>query len=143
MATLELIPKVPVLIVQTAVFLANIVVVKKLFVDPYLKLQDRREAMTIGKQEGATKILGECETISRNVTAKLEAAYAEAAAAREVVRSNTTLKKTQMLKTAATEARSYVEAIEKEIQQEVAREKQKIPAIVNLLTQEFYERTLS
>ena len=143
MATLELIPKVPVLIVQTGVFLANIAVVKTLFVDPYLKLQDRRDAMTIGNQEGATKILGECEAISRNVTSKLEAAYAEAAAAREVVRASTVAKKTQMLKTAETEARAYVDAIEKEIQQEVAREKQKIPAIVNSLTQEFYEQTLS
>jgi F0F1-type ATP synthase membrane subunit b/b' len=143
MATLELIPKVPVLIVQTGVFLANIVVVKKLFVDPYLKLQDRRDAMTIGNQEGATKILAECETITRNVTTKLEAAYAEAAAAREVVRASTLTKKTEMLKAAEAEARAYVEAIEKDIQQEVAREKQKIPAIVNSLTQEFYEQTLS
>jgi F0F1-type ATP synthase membrane subunit b/b' len=143
MATLELIPKVPVLIVQTGVFLANIVVVKKLFVDPYLKLQDRRDAMTIGNQEGATKILSECESITRNVTSKLEDAYAEAAAAREVVRGNTIAKKTQILKAAETEARTYVAAIEKEIQLEVAREKQKIPAIVNSLTQEFYEKTLS
>jgi len=143
MATLELIPKVPVLIVQTGVFLANIVVVKKLFVDPYLKLQDRRDAMTIGNQEGATKILAECESITRNVTTKLEAAYAEAAAAREVVRTNTLAKKTEMLKTAEAESRAYVEAIEKDIQQEVAREKQKIPAIVDSLTQEFFEQTLS
>lgn len=143
MATLELIPKVPVLIVQAGVFLANIAVVKTLFVDPYLKLQDRRDAMTIGNQVGATKILGECEAISRNITSKLEAAYSEAAAAREVVRASTIAKKTQMLKTAETEARAYVDAIEKEIQQEVAREKQKIPAVVNSLTQEFYEQTLS
>jgi F0F1-type ATP synthase membrane subunit b/b' len=143
MATLELIPKVPVLIVQTGVFLANIVVVKKLFVDPYLKLQDRRDAMTIGNQEGATKILSECEQITRSVTTKLESAYAEAAARREVVRATTLAKKTEMLRTAETEARAYVEAIEKDIQQEVAREKQKIPAIVNSLTQEFYDQTLS
>jgi len=143
MATLELIPKVPVLIVQTGVFLANIVVVKKLFVDPYLKLQDRRDAMTVGNQEGAAKILSECESITRNVTAKLETAYTELALVREQVRNSTLKKKTEILKLAETEARSYVEAIEKEIQEEVAREKQKIPAIVNSLTQEFYDRTLS
>lgn len=143
MATLELVPKIPVLIVQTGVFLANIVVVKQLFVAPFLKMKDRRDALTIGNQEVAVKILAECETLTKDISSKLDVAYTEAAAARENIRATALVKKTGIIKAAEAEARSYIESIEKEINQEVANEKQKIPAIVNSLTQEFYQRTLS
>ena len=43
MASLELVPHPDVLVVQAGVFLANFVVVKKLLVEPYLTVRDKRE----------------------------------------------------------------------------------------------------
>lgn len=143
MATLELVPKIPVLLVQAGVFLANIVIVKQLFVAPFLKLKDRRDALTVGNQDVAVKILAECETLTKEISTKLDAAYTDAAVTRESIRATALGKKTEVIKSAEAEGRSYVDSIEKEIKREVEIEKQKIPAIVNSLTQEFYLRTLS
>lgn len=143
MATLELVPKIPVLLVQAGIFLANIVIVKQLFVAPFLKLKDRRDALTIGNQDVAVKILAECEALTKEIAAKLDAAYTNASITRESIRAASLVKKTEVIKGAEAEARAFVDSIETEIKREIESEKQKIPAIVNSLTQEFYQRTLS
>lgn len=143
MASLELIPKVPVLIAQTGVFLANVFVVKKLFVDPYLSVKDRRDALTVGSTGNAVKILQEADQLAKDISNKVEAAYSEASAAREAQRNQALAKKTDIIKAADDEARRHIESIEKQIKQEVQTERQKIPAIVNTLTQEFYQKTIS
>jgi F-type H+-transporting ATPase subunit b len=143
MASLELIPKVPVLIAQTGVFLANVFVVKKLFVEPFLAVKDRRDAMTVGSTDHAKKILQEADQLANDITNKVETAYSQASAAREAQRNQALSRKTDLIKAADDEARRHIESIEKQIRQEVEGERQKIPAIVNSLTQEFYTKTIS
>lgn len=143
MASLELIPKVPVLIAQTGVFLANVFVIKKLFVEPFLSVKDRRDAATVGSADHAVKILQEADRLASDITSKVETAYTQASAAREAQRNQALAKKTDLIKAADDEARRHIESIEKQIKQEVESERQKIPAIVNSLTQEFYTKTIS
>ena len=56
MSGLNLVPNPTVLAVQAGVFMANIFVIKKLWLDPYLRVYEKRQANTTGSQTDAEKI---------------------------------------------------------------------------------------
>ncbi len=143
MATLNLVPNPTVLAVQAGVFLANLIVVKKLLVEPYLTVRDRREALTVGSKDEAQKILGDCEKISLDMAARLSGAADEAKKEREKIRDAANVKRNAALTAAAAEAKKLVAEVEKQIQQDLVGEKAKVPAIVKSLTDEVYKLALA
>lgn len=70
MADFNLMPVPKVLIVQVGIFIANTFVVKKLVLDPYRRLKERRKALTERRQQQAQQRIQE-------LTAKLEALRAQ------------------------------------------------------------------
>jgi F0F1-type ATP synthase membrane subunit b/b' len=143
MAAVNLVPNPAVLVVQAGVFLVNLVLVKKLYVEPYLRVRDRREAMTVGSRDEAARALAECDTVAQALEARLNAAMTDAKKARDRVREAALTKRTDMLSAAEAEARQAVDAVERQIQQEVATERAKVPAVVASLTDEVYKLALA
>ena len=143
MATLNLVPDPGVLVVQGGIFLVAMGVVKTLFVGPYLKVRERREAATVGSKDEAIKALAEADAISRMIEDRLAAAASEAKAARERVRDAATAKRDQLLAAATAEANAAVAAVERQIQQDVAAERTKVPGVVAQLTDEVYKLALA
>jgi F-type H+-transporting ATPase subunit b len=143
MASLNLVPDPEVLVVQAGVFLVALGVVKKLYVEPYLKVRERREAATIGSKDEAAQTLVECAKISNQIEARLAAAAVEAKAARETVKVAALERQAAIMATATAEANATVAAVEQQIQRELAGELAKIPAVVSQLTDEVYKLALA
>jgi F0F1-type ATP synthase membrane subunit b/b' len=143
MATLNLIPNPPVLAVQAGIFLLNIVVVKKLMLEPYLKIRDRRDQLTVGSKDSAEKATREADTATAEIHTRLTGAATEAKAEREKLREVALERKATIVTKAEAEARATVAAAETEIKQAMAQEKTKVPAIVKQLTDEVYRLALA
>ena len=143
MASLELVPHPSVLAVQVGVFLANLVVVKKLWVEPYLLVKERRQKLTVGSKDEATRLLAEAEKVAEEINSKLLTAASEAKASREGVREAALQRRTQILAAADAEAKAYVGTVERQVKEELMRERGKVPAVVHKLTDEVYTLALS
>ncbi len=143
MASLNLIPDPQVLAVQVGVFLVNAVVIKKLFVEPYLRVNDRREAATIGGKDSALKMLDACETLTSEIETRLNSASDEAKRSREYTREKAQKQRTEIVKSAETEAKSVIAEVEATIKREIATERAKIPQVVSALVNEVYSQALA
>ena len=142
MASLNLVPNSPVLVVQAGIFLANLAIIKKLYVDPYLTVRDRRDALTLGNKDAAMAALDQAEATQQKITTTLSNAADAAKKSRDSLRAIAIEKRNVILAAAESEAKAEIDAVEKRIQSELAAEKAKIPAIVVLLTQEVYQLAL-
>lgn len=143
MASLNLVPNPTVLAVQAGLFLVNCFVVKKLYVEPYLRVRDRREALTVGSKDEAVRALSESDALAQKIEARISAAMLEAKAERERIRQVALANRDTLVADATAESRRNVEAVERQIQQEVAGERLKIPQIVASLTAEVYKLALA
>lgn len=143
MASLNLVPDPEVLVVQAGIFLVALGVVKKLFVEPYLKVRERREAATVGSKDEAARALVECDTLSSQIEDRLTGTALEAKAARAKVNAAALGKRDGIVATATTEANAIVAAVERQIQAELAGELAKVPAVVAQLTDEVYKLALA
>lgn len=143
MASLNLVPNPAVMAVQAGIFLTAIAIIKKLMLDPYMKLREKRVALTSGSQEDAENALAECDKISLTIKEKIQAAASEAKEAREFVREAALAKKTSILTDADQAVKSTVSKASEQIAAELAEEKQKIPAVVKAVSDQFYNVALN
>lgn len=143
MASLELIPHPPVLAAQAVIFLVNVLVVKKLFVEPYFRVKDRRDKLTTGGKDDATRVLGEAEVMSAKINERLQSTYDAAKAEREKIRAAALAKRDTVLAVADRDTKTQIEAVSRQIQADLEQEKAKIPAVVAQLTDEVYRIALA
>lgn len=143
MASLNLVPNPPVLAVQVVVFLAGLTIVKKLFVQPYMELRDKREKLTVGSKDEALKFLADSDRISQEITAKLNRTIDEAKKSRDQTREAALQKRSSVLAAAEAETKKLVADVETQVKQDLAAEKAKVPAIVKNLTEEVYKLALA
>ena len=100
MSQLNLTPDPIVLGAQAAIFLANMFVVKKLILTPYLSVRSRREASTGGNQDVALKLTTDAQALETKITERMRAAHKEAASAREAIKQEAVAKRAAILSTA-------------------------------------------
>lgn len=143
MASLNLIPNPPVLAVQAVVFLTGLAIVKKLFVEPYMELRDKREKLTVGSKDVASTLLKQADEISLQITAKLNATLEEAKKSREKTRDAALTKRQAALGAAEAESKKLIQDVENQIKQDLAQEKAKVLLIVKNLTEEVYKLALA
>ncbi len=142
-AELDLIPKLPVLAVQTGIFLANLAIIKKLFVAPYLKVRAERETATQGSREEAIKLQAEAKEIEEELQRRMSEGLKQIRDQRETIRKEAMVMRQSLIEQAVKEANSWTDGAEKELSQVLQREKAKIPAVVAGLKEEIYRLTLS
>lgn len=142
MSTLNLIPVPQVLLVQAGVFAANFFIIKKLFVEPYLAVRERRDRLTIGSKGDATKALTDAEILTTKIAAALSATADAAKKDKDAIRAQALARRQTIVGAAEAESKTAVAAVEKDIQRVVATERAKIPSVVQALTQEVYQLAL-
>jgi len=143
MAELNLVPNTTVVVVQTGIFLANLVVVKKLIVDPYMRLREKRDSMTSGAQGDAVRLTAESETMARQIEERLNAASREAASARDATRQGANTKADAIRKSAETDAKAAVAKVSAEVAAELTQQKAKIPAVVKQISDDVFRLATS
>ncbi len=138
MAELHITPNPIVIAAQAGIFLANFVVVKKLILNPYLKVRDLRDKLTLGNREEAAATLGKCDSIAKQIEEKLVASSSDAKKLRDDIRTKATAESSDFLAAAEKDARSVIDAVQKDVAAEVTSEKAKIPDVVKRLTDEVF-----
>jgi F0F1-type ATP synthase membrane subunit b/b' len=139
MAQLVLVPNPVVLAVQAGVFLANVVVVKKLMLEPYLAVRDRREKLTQGNRDEASSIVTRCEALVTDINQRLVTTAQTAQKAKESIRNAALEKRNATLAAAEAEARATIEKMAAEVKQTLAAERAKVPQVVQQLTQQVFQ----
>ncbi len=142
MASLNLVPNPSVMIVQTGIFLANFVIIKKLFLEPYLKVSDKRVAMTAGGVKDADSIEKANLESQAKIDSKMSDVRDEATKIRQLAQSEAQQEATSIVSAAEEDARNTVNAVREDIRKNTEEERQKIPSIVEELTGTVYEKVM-
>ncbi len=143
MAQLDLIPDPKIMVIQTGIFLANIYVVKKFYVEPYLKLKAKREFLTVGSQDQAQAAATEAGKLSAEIKARIDSFYSQSKAYAEDSRQKATLEQKAILHKAENEAKSTVEQTSSAIAQMLDEEKTKVPQIVDRISAQLFAQLLN
>lgn len=138
MAELNLVPNPAVVVVQAAFFISNVVVAKKFFVEPYLKLKDTRDALTTKTLASARAMSLEVDQKSKEIDQRIGGAIREAQAHRERLHQEATGKRTEIMKKAEAAAKASFESITLEIRKEVEAQKIQVPVIVDKLANDVF-----
>jgi F0F1-type ATP synthase membrane subunit b/b' len=142
MSSLNLSPN-PVIMAATAgVFLANLIVVKKLFLEPYLKVRDQRIKATFGNQAAAETLEAENTRAADKIRDRMTQASLEARNFRESSLAKAKQKRDELLAAASQEASAIVSAMRGDLVKELAEQRQAIPAIVQQLSSQFVDRLI-
>lgn len=143
MSSLQLVPNPTVIAVQAGVFMANFVIVKKLYLDPYLRVSGKREALTEGSQEESAEIERQNAQTSANMEAQLRELNEMTHKHRQSLNSEADDKSSKILALAEKEAQQIIADVQEQIKAAVAKESENIPETVEELTSAIYKQTLS
>lgn len=143
MSSLHLVPNPTIIAVQAGVFLANFVIVKKFYLDPYLKITGKREAMTDGSQEESASIEKKNAETSARMERQLRELNEHTHEHRARLNAEADDKSSKILQLAENEAESIIAGVQEEIKLAVEKESANIPETVEELTSAIYKQTLS
>lgn len=139
MAHLNLTPDPVVLGVQAGIFLTNMFVIKKLILEPYMKVRSARDAKTGGSQHDAEALLVKAEEMDRVIGEKMRDAHKAAATVREKIKSTATAKRAEILASAEATARKEQAEIQKSIASNLQEERSKKEQTIQQITSEFIQ----
>ena len=105
-------------------------------------MRDRRQALTFGSQAEATKALALCDRISKDIESRYIASATEAKADREQLREQAKITRQTLLSAAEKVAKAEIANVEKQIREDLATEKEKIPGVIKSLSDEVYKLAL-
>ena len=142
MGSLNLVPNPTVMAVQAGLFVANFVAVKKLLLDPYLKVYDKRQNLTVGNQNEAAELLQKNESAMKEIKQTLLNASEEATKLRNTLTSEANATKANLIKSAETDAKASVYSVRKQIQDSMKEELAKVPSLVDDLTDVIVKQVL-
>jgi F0F1-type ATP synthase membrane subunit b/b' len=143
MAKLDLIPDVQVMIMQGALFGIAAALVKTQFINPYLKLRDKRTSLTEGNKQAADSILLQCDQKVTQIQARIKDALTKAQDNKLKKKDAATQQQKAIVSAAETSAKAEVRKVESEVKNELERELQRQPAVVAKLTNELYTIAIS
>lgn len=142
MSSLNLSPN-PVIMAATAgVFIANLIAVKKLFLEPYLKVRDQRIKATFGNQAAAEQLEVENTRATDKIRDRIAQASLEARNFRDSSLATAKQKRDELLAAASKEATDVVTAMRGDLVKELAEQRQAVPAIVQQLSRQFVDRLI-
>ena len=134
MAGLNLVPNPTVLAIQTGIFLTALVVVKKLFLTPYLRIKERSEKATTGSQSAAASTTSENSNLGAKIEARLAEAAAQARQQAQTIKTKALHERDTYVTAAESDAKQTIGAMRKTIDDELKAEKGRVPAIVQQLS---------
>ena len=142
MAGLNLNPNPIVIATQAGVFLASLHFIRTLMVKPYLEVKAKRDQLTVGSQSDAEAIVKSNKEGLSELEKKLSNAVSEARLEATEMRKKAFAECDAIIENAEKKARDYVAAAKTELDKEVAVELEKVPALVNQLSEVIYKKTL-
>ncbi len=139
MSSLNLNPDPIVMGVQAGIFLTNMYIVKKLMLDPYMKLRTARDAKTGGSQAAAEELLDKAANMDFVITSKMRDAHKSASTVRETIKAAAAAKRAVLLSEAETTARKEQSEIQRAIAENLSEERSKKEQTIQKITEEFIQ----
>ncbi|MCX6117910.1 MAG: ATP synthase F0 subunit B [Proteobacteria bacterium] len=140
---LNLTPDITVLGVQAGLFLANMFVVKKLMLEPYLKVRELRDQKTGGSQDSAQALLQKAKELDAVISQKMKDAHKGAAELREKIKSEANQVRATLVTKAELEAKSDQQALLKSISENLKEEKSRLDQTVSTISDELVRLAIS
>lgn len=143
MSDLNLIPNPKVLMVNTSIFLANLVIMKKLFMDPYLAVRDKRYALTNQQHGTAAELIAQSNQLEAKIKQKMDQALADARLIRAESKEKADRKREEILSAAHAAAKKTIAEATVTTAAILKSERAKLPQIVNQLATALYTTTVN
>ena len=140
MSHLNLTPDPVIIATQAAIFLANMFVIKKLILNPYLSVRSRREASTGGNQHEAQKLAQDALGLEAKITERVRAAHKEASTAREVIKSEALSKRAAKLAKAEADTKASQLAVQHQIAANLQEERANKETSIKTIAQSFFSQ---
>lgn len=136
-SSLNLRPDLPIIGIQAGIFLLNMWAVKKLMLEPYLRVKAARDSQTGGSQEEAQLLLVKAAELDRVISEKMRDAHKAASATRETLKSAAAKQRAEILLVAETKAKKEQADIQRAVAANLTEERAKRAETVAQITDEF------
>jgi F0F1-type ATP synthase membrane subunit b/b' len=134
---LNLSPNITVIAIQAGIFLTNMFVVKKLMLEPYLRVRDARMKKTGGSQDDAQSLRSKALELDGQIASKMKEAHRQASEVREKIKSEAITKRNLLIAEAEKSAKEEQSKLLKDIQANLTEERTKLAATVDELSKNF------
>lgn len=142
MAALNLDPNPLIIAAQMGIFIGAVVVVKKLMVEPYLRVKDKRDGLTVGSTDHAKTLVAENEKISADIQGQLQDAFQYAKKVKESALDSAESKSRTILADAKTHIEAESTKLEQELRGNLSEETGKAKSFVDTLATEVYQKVV-
>ena len=122
MSSLNLTPNPVIIAAQTAIFLLNAFVIKKLILQPYLEVLNKRRALTSGKTKKADELMAEVARGRKTIQDRLAEAGQKAFNLVQEAKAEAEAKRRQQFESAKAAADQHILAKKQEIKSELENE---------------------
>ena len=143
MATLNLTPNPIAVATQAVLFIANVFIVKKLMLEPYLKIRARRDALTVGSKDEAIKFVASTTELNAQITKRMQDAHSSIKVEVEAIRAKASSERAGLIGVAEKSAKESLTKLQASIVAALNDERQKMPAIAKAIAHQFAEKVLS
>jgi F0F1-type ATP synthase membrane subunit b/b' len=138
MSQLNLTPDPIIIATQAAIFLANLLVIKKLILNPYLAVRARREASTGGSQHEAQKLAEDVLGLEAKITERMRVAHKDAAVSREAIKTAALANRTAKLTKAEVDTKAGQLIVQNKIVANLQEERSNKEATIKTIAQSFF-----
>lgn len=142
MAALNLDPNPLIIAAQMGIFIGAVVVVKKFMVEPYLRVKDKRDGLTVGSTDHAKNLVQENEQLSSNIQGHLQGAFQYAKEVKESALESAESKSRTILADAKTNIEAESAKLEQQLKSDLAEESGKAKGFVDSLAAEVYKKVV-
>ena len=142
MADFNLVPVPRVLLVQVGIFIANTIVVKKLLIDPYLKLKAKRLDYTERKQAAATARFATLEQELTELRATRRSRLSALAQLRRKKYEQARARREELIVAATQEAEAAIKQAKEQLRREFDTAQAELDSTVGALSQEMFDLLL-
>ena len=142
MSSLNLLPDPKVIAVQAAVFFLSMLVIKKLFLEPYLRLMGYRDSKTVGSNELAKDLISRTEQLASKLGQDFANASKKITTDTDNIRDNANSEKARLLTQLTNENKKRLSDNEARIKSELAKERSHVSVFSDTLAEELYQKAL-
>ena len=142
MSSLNLSPNPTIMAITAGIFALQFVAVKKLFLDPYLKVREQRIKATFGNQSEAEQLEVENGKSAEKIRNRISQASREARNFRDSTLAVAKQKRDELVSAASKEASEVVSSMRGNLVKELDEQRKAVPAIVQQLSRQFVERLI-
>ncbi len=143
MADFNLVPVPRVLLVQAGIFIANTIIIKKLLIEPYLKLKAKRLDYTERKQAAATARFAALEKELAELRAQRRSRLSALAQLRRKKYEQARARREELIVTATRESEAAIKEAKSGLRKEFEAAQADLDSTVSDLSQEMFDLLLS